>query len=56
MRGGEPVHFVANIRRYYDILLTWVTQPQMEGQQLAKSELHIPGINSTDLMEELPPL
>ena len=40
-RGGEPVHFVANIRRYYDIL-TWVTQPQMEGQQLAKSELHIP--------------
>ena len=53
--GGEPVHFVANIRRYYDIL-TWVTQPQMEGQQLAKSELHIPGINSTDLMEELPPL
>ena len=54
-RGGEPVHFVANIRRYYDIL-TWVTQPQMEGQQLAKSELHIPGINSTDLMEELPPL
>ena len=54
-RGGEPVHFVANIRRYYDIL-TWVTQPQMEGQQLAHSELHIPGINSTDLMEELPPL
>jgi len=25
-RGGEPVSFVANIRRYYDIL-TWVTQP-----------------------------
>ena len=54
-RGGEPVHFVANIRRYYDIL-TWVTQPQMEGQQLAKSELHIPGVYTTDLMEELPPL
>jgi membrane-bound lytic murein transglycosylase F len=54
-RGGEPVHFVANIRRYYDIL-TWVTQPQMEGQQLAKSDLHIPGIYATDLMEELPPL
>ncbi len=54
-RGGEPVHFVANIRRYYDIL-TWVTQPQMEGQQLAKSELHIPGVHTTDLMEELPPL
>jgi len=49
------VHFVANIRRYYDIL-TWVTQPQMEGQQLAKSELHIPGVYTTDLMEELPPL
>ncbi len=30
-RGGEPVHFVANIRRYYDIL-TWVTQPQLEGR------------------------
>ena len=55
-RGGEPVHFVANIRRYYDIL-TWVTQPQMEGQQLARSELHIPGVHAaTDLMEELPPL
>ena len=54
-RGGEPVHFVANIRRYYDIL-TWVTQPQMEGQQLTKSELHIPGVYTTDLMEELPPL
>ncbi|HBW08493.1 MAG: murein transglycosylase [Pseudomonas sp. BICA1-14] len=54
-RGGEPVHFVANIRRYYDIL-TWVTQPQMEGQQLAKSELHIPGVHTTDLMEDLPPL
>ncbi|MCF7201994.1 membrane-bound lytic murein transglycosylase MltF [Pseudomonas oligotrophica] len=53
-RGGEPVHFVANIRRYYDIL-TWVTQPQMEGQ-LVQSDLHIPGIYSTDLGEELPPL
>jgi len=54
-RGGEPVHFVANIRRYYDIL-TWVTQPQMEGQQLVQSELHIPGIYATDLAEDLPPL
>lgn len=40
-RGGEPVHFVANIRRYYDIL-TWVTQPQLEGSQLAESGLHLP--------------
>ncbi|WP_395764551.1 membrane-bound lytic murein transglycosylase MltF [Stutzerimonas balearica] len=54
-RGGEPVHFVANIRRYYDIL-TWVTQPQMEGQQLVQSDLHIPGIYATDLSEQLPPL
>ncbi|MGF6591452.1 membrane-bound lytic murein transglycosylase MltF, partial [Pseudomonas sp. 2835] len=37
-RGGEPVHFVANIRRYYDIL-TWVTQPQLEGSQVAESNL-----------------
>lgn len=54
-RGGEPVHFVANIRRYYDIL-TWVTQPQMEGQQLVQHEIHIPGINATELGEILPPL
>ena len=49
------MHFVANIRRYYDIL-TWVTQPQMEGQQLVNNEIHVPGINSTDLGEILPPL
>lgn len=47
-RGGEPVHFVANIRRYYDIL-TWVTQPQMEGTQLAESGLHIPAIDKSQL-------
>ncbi|MEB0222650.1 lytic transglycosylase F, partial [Pseudomonas sp. AB12(2023)] len=29
-RGCEAVTFVANIRRYYDIL-TLVTQPQLEG-------------------------
>ncbi|WP_152225291.1 membrane-bound lytic murein transglycosylase MltF [Pseudomonas sp. SCB32] len=45
-RGGETVHFVQNIRRYYDIL-TWVTQPQMEGGQLAESGLHLPGVNKT---------
>src|SRR5690606_5471074 len=54
-RGGEPVHFVANIRRYYDIL-TWVTQPQMEGQQLVQSDIHIPGIQAEDLSGRLPPL
>ena len=43
-RGGEPVHFVRNIRRYYDIL-TWVTQPQLEGSAVAEHEIHIPGIN-----------
>jgi len=41
-RGGEPVHFVNNIRRYYDIL-TWVTQPQMEGIHIASGSRHSPG-------------
>lgn len=41
-RGGEPVHFVNNIRRYYDIL-TWVTQPQMEGTGIASGTTHTPG-------------
>ena len=43
-RGGEPVHYVNNIRRYYDIL-TWVTQPQLEGDELDEPMLHTPGIN-----------
>ncbi|KAF1068721.1 MAG: Membrane-bound lytic murein transglycosylase F [Pseudomonas citronellolis] len=43
-RGGETVQFVQNVRRYYDIL-TWVTQPQMEGGQLAESGLHLPSVN-----------
>lgn len=42
-RGGEPVHYVNNIRRYYDIL-TWVTQPQLEGDELEDAGLHSPGI------------
>jgi len=46
-RGGEPVHFVANIRRYYDIL-TWVTQPQMEGSRIAESGLHVPGLPKSE--------
>lgn len=54
-RGGEPVHFVRNIRRYYDIL-TWVTQPQLEGSQMAARNLHTPGVNKTPPQEELPPL
>jgi membrane-bound lytic murein transglycosylase F len=50
-RGGETVHFVQNVRRYYDIL-TWVTQPQLEGGQLAESGLHLPGVNKTRPSEE----
>lgn len=53
-RGGEPVHFVRNIRRYYDIL-TWVTQPQLEGTQLADSSMHVPGIDKRQPAEN-PPL
>ena len=44
-RGGEPVHFVNNIRRYYDIL-TWVTQPQIEGTSLASGTTHVPGFEA----------
>lgn len=54
-RGGEPVHFVANIRRYYDIL-TWVTQPQLEGSQVAEGNLHVPGVNKTKPADASPPL
>ncbi|QGW80045.1 membrane-bound lytic murein transglycosylase MltF [Pseudomonas alkylphenolica] len=54
-RGGEPVHFVANIRRYYDIL-TWVTQPQLEGSQVAEGSLHVPGVDKTKPPEPSPPL
>ncbi|WP_294734098.1 membrane-bound lytic murein transglycosylase MltF [uncultured Pseudomonas sp.] len=54
-RGGEPVHFVANIRRYYDIL-TWVTQPQLEGNQVVEGNLHVPGVDKTKPTEETPRL
>ena len=54
-RGGEPVHFVRNIRRYYDIL-TWVTQPQLEGSQVAENGLHHPGVNSDPPQKDTPPL
>lgn len=53
-RGGEPVHFVANIRRYYDIL-TWVTQPQLEGDQVAEGKLLVPGIDKTKPAQEPAP-
>ncbi|WP_322981077.1 membrane-bound lytic murein transglycosylase MltF [Pseudomonas sp. C11] len=54
-RGGEPVHFVRNIRRYYDIL-TWVTQPQLEGTEVAESGIHLPGIDKRKPEDETPPL
>lgn len=53
-RGGEPVHFVANVRRYYDIL-TWVNQPQLENNSLADRTLHRPGIDKAP-PSSLPPL
>lgn len=37
-RGNEPVIYVQNIRRYYDVL-TWMTQPQVDEQAIAQSEL-----------------
>lgn len=46
-RGGEPVHFVNNIRRYYDIL-TWVTQPQIEGTNIISGTTHVPGVEPQD--------
>ena len=54
-RGGEPVHFVANIRRYYDIL-TWVTQPLLEGFDMAEGNLHVPGVDKSKPNQETPPL
>ena len=42
-RGAEPVHYVQNIRRYYEIL-TWVTQPQSETPQQPSEQYHAPGI------------
>ena len=47
-RGGEPVNYVQNIRRYYEIL-TWVTQPQGETPQMPDGKYHAPGI-----LEQLP--
>ena len=52
-RGGETVHFVNNVRRYYDVL-TWVTQPQLEGSQVADRGLVRPGIDKTPPKTPLP--
>ena len=43
--------FNRNVRRYYDIL-NWVTQPQLEGNRVAESSLHVPGVNRTIPREE----
>lgn len=43
-RGGEPVYFVNNIRRYHDIL-SWSTQPASEEPMLGS--LHSPAIKDT---------
>lgn len=36
-RGNEPVIYVQNIRRYYDVL-SWMTQPQTGEQAIAKTD------------------
>lgn len=54
-RGGEPVAFVANVRRYLDIL-TWTSQPQLESRAPIQKNLHIPGITAADLSNDLPPM
>ncbi|MDG9672209.1 membrane-bound lytic murein transglycosylase MltF [Hahella sp. CR1] len=36
-RGWEPVHYVQNIRRYYDVLV-WMTQPSAEDGSVAQNE------------------
>lgn len=41
-RGYEPVLYVQNIRRYYD-LLQWLTLPQIENLPVAKGD-HSPGV------------
>jgi len=36
-RGNEPVIYVQNIRRYFDVL-TWMTQPQPDEHSIAQSD------------------
>jgi membrane-bound lytic murein transglycosylase F len=37
-RGNEPVIYVQNIRRYYDVL-NWMTQPQADEHTIAQSDM-----------------
>jgi len=37
-RGNEPVMYVQNIRRYYDVL-NWMTQPQADELTIAQSDM-----------------
>jgi membrane-bound lytic murein transglycosylase F len=37
-RGNEPVIYVQNIRRYYDVL-NWMTQPRADEQTIAQSDM-----------------
>jgi len=37
-RGNEPVIYVQNIRRYYDVL-NWMTQPQPDEHSIAQSDI-----------------
>lgn len=50
-RGGETVHLVRNIRRYYDIL-TWATSSQPEGGRVTSDQMHLPAISSQPLQQE----
>ncbi|QAX82247.1 Membrane-bound lytic murein transglycosylase F precursor [Candidatus Pseudomonas adelgestsugas] len=50
-RGGEPVHFVANIQRYYDIL-TWVTKPHPDKREIIKGNLRILDIHKDMLQKD----
>ncbi|MCL6415878.1 membrane-bound lytic murein transglycosylase MltF [Aestuariirhabdus sp. Z084] len=48
-RGHEPVAYVQNIRRYYD-LIRWTETPQVEASQLAQTS-HEPGISEEAISE-----
>ncbi|HSH48163.1 MAG TPA: lytic transglycosylase F, partial [Halomonas sp.] len=50
-RGGEPVIYVRNIRRYYEIL-TYVDRSQ---QQFHRLNARFPDINENVIFETVPP-
>lgn len=52
-RGYEPVEFVNNIRRYYDIL-TWATQPQLEDNPAVGRALYRPAFSTAKPTQALP--